>query len=896
MNCPKVKYRIVHPRICALLFFTFTVFPVVVVWILYGFVYTVPSCPGVFLDATNSVHALILEAGKADDDKLRYDALVRLRDTGKDIEGLDDLLEIAHRYGFPESPSYVEEMRLKSLEKLSETGYLAGWFWDKVWPTKISMFVMGSVYPTKVDTDSLVYPVWCYYRGRMLAHAVLENNILEKLMYAEAQEYLECSAKHFGEEGILGMYLGQAIEWPDVGTLGAGDAPLWAQEQAKATAKLLEVLQYWVRERQIENGEFGGGTNDDVEIWRQFKSLIIGFEDSETVEAIKLLGDYVLGMDRMSGGFVDELHDVEHSAEESSDSMLPVMLLDIERAVPQLLNTEKISSLFLNSWTGPNERNGTMFKSSFFSSIEVSDDKRMMCDVALNIRAVQPTLLAWQYGREGATALEFADRMKDWMKNWINAASTSECGKPKFIIPSTLRYPSSVPGGPITKGWMEPGCKYVCLELERFGKVCEHHRDAFSWPSSIKGLSETMALVAFKQKWCGGLRSLVDAVALNEEVKEENEDWDGRSELGREGSGDWAKSKNLGVVVDGIIKWKFLTDGGTDFDDVIESDLVASKNVYTQFLLKSNYDLGVGSWDEVKTSMEGLGKGFSHNKASLTSEVRFTDRLMKFYKYGRKQGFKNSDYPAVSGASEDIYRVVTGDINAPSYATVQAVSWVSEGGRELAVVVTKNKVTSFEAVVYSFRAIDRVLGMRLKRLLGLGTTYVYKLVEIVEGEEGDVGVCGTNVEVAGSGGEFTVEGGTEGEGGTGDWPLVNVTIPGEKLVKICIEIKSGGGGGNGGTPFGQNGGMCRAWVESNPLEVETGDQGECQITIRPILPLVGVTKQELIAIVVAIFVGFVGSLLLCFCRIARKVPVEPEEKDNWKESGTMEKRINSDVL
>jgi hypothetical protein len=79
----------------------------------------------------------VLLAGKTDDEKERYDHLQALKDTGKDIEDLDKLLTTAHRYAFPDDEAYVEEMHLKSLEKLSETGYLGGHFWDKVWPMKI---------------------------------------------------------------------------------------------------------------------------------------------------------------------------------------------------------------------------------------------------------------------------------------------------------------------------------------------------------------------------------------------------------------------------------------------------------------------------------------------------------------------------------------------------------------------------------------------------------------------------------------------------------------------------------------------------------------------------------------------------------------------------------------
>jgi hypothetical protein len=118
------SYRAKRPYTCAAVFLSFTILPVLIIWILWEYTFAIPSCPSIFLNPSDSAHQLILNAGKTDDEVERHGYLVALKETGKDIEDLEKLISTAHRYAYPDDEPYVEEMRIKSLEKLSETGYL----------------------------------------------------------------------------------------------------------------------------------------------------------------------------------------------------------------------------------------------------------------------------------------------------------------------------------------------------------------------------------------------------------------------------------------------------------------------------------------------------------------------------------------------------------------------------------------------------------------------------------------------------------------------------------------------------------------------------------------------------------------------------------------------------
>ena len=63
-------------------------------------------------------------------------------------------------------------------------------------------------------------------------------------------------------------------------------------------------------------------------------------------------------------------------------------------------------------------------------------------------------------------------------------------------------------------------------------------------------------------------------------------------------------------------------------------------DAYTRYLLENTYSLDFGSpssFSAVASSIASSLHGFEYNLPSITSEVRFTDRMFKFYKYAKYQ-------------------------------------------------------------------------------------------------------------------------------------------------------------------------------------------------------------------------------------------------------------------
>ena len=118
-------------------------------------------------------------------------------------------------------------------------------------------------------------------------------------------------------------------------------------------------------------------------------------------ECWKRLAAGSLERPQMSGGYTDKMTDVEHSAEETADPLTSLLLLgdnnwtvllidlidsDPNNSTYRTWASEIIPDLALHKWTGINDRGFLQFKSTFFTSRDVSDNVLFACDTAYHAR------------------------------------------------------------------------------------------------------------------------------------------------------------------------------------------------------------------------------------------------------------------------------------------------------------------------------------------------------------------------------------------------------------------------------------------------------------------------------------------------------------------------------
>ena len=110
--------------------------------------------------------------------------------------------------------------------------------------------------------------------------------------FTEGLRLLTEAREAFPANPILPQYFADAwTDWPlpgqrdDDGGGGGGEGSwAWVGAQRKAVVGMLSVLRFWCQKRQAADGQLGGGWGDDVEVWRNWTPILLGFRDSQIGE------------------------------------------------------------------------------------------------------------------------------------------------------------------------------------------------------------------------------------------------------------------------------------------------------------------------------------------------------------------------------------------------------------------------------------------------------------------------------------------------------------------------------------------------------------------------------------------------------------------------------------
>ena len=102
--------------------------------------------------------------------------------------------------------------------------------------------------------------------------------------YTEGLKLLTEAREAFPANPILPQYFGDG--WTEES--GAEEVLEedwdWVSAQQRAVRGMVEVMEFWCRERQAGDGQLGGGWGDDVEVWRNWTPILLGFKVRELGE------------------------------------------------------------------------------------------------------------------------------------------------------------------------------------------------------------------------------------------------------------------------------------------------------------------------------------------------------------------------------------------------------------------------------------------------------------------------------------------------------------------------------------------------------------------------------------------------------------------------------------
>ncbi|WP_323845718.1 hypothetical protein [Microbulbifer magnicolonia] len=313
---------------------------------------------------------------------------------------------------------------------------LRGWEWARM-QTGLSMFgrynqaimLIDGLLST-ADKNHPLYERARYQRGRLLYWIDRESHGRHHDGWI-APDLAYLAGKH-PQDNLLKMYVGGKIDEPDVcDKLSAAEqAPAWSEGQSEMLCRTRLLSNWWVQERQDENGELGGKYGDDVEMLRWWALPFLA-GDPVTAEGWRKLATGVWHSDRLEDGYFKKPKDVEHASEPISDTLPLLSYLGDPLYVERLSHSARH---FLERWTV--EQDGArLFKSAWFGAHTIDERPPRNRDVPMNGRAAKAVMYyAWATGNERVIS-----GLHEWAKGWRKAAMSDAKGKPAGLIPASVR-------------------------------------------------------------------------------------------------------------------------------------------------------------------------------------------------------------------------------------------------------------------------------------------------------------------------------------------------------------------------------------------------------------------------------------------------------------------------
>jgi hypothetical protein len=232
-------------------------------------------------------------------------------------------------------------------------------------------------------------------------------------------------------------------------------APEWAKAIYQSHELIGEFVSWWVDNRLNENGEFGGGYSDDVEIivpLLEFMLLVVDDGDEDNRAALESflenIWDHKGGLDANTG-FSALIADAEHSAELSADGYSLTVPMYYGDPVYFERNL-KTASLLENVWGGVGGDGLFHFKGSIFNGVKIKGKAGATgMDEAINMRALfNANWVLWysDHPQLEATLLDYADTLSD-------VAMRTDLGKPQGVLGAPVDFATGEIGGPGGNWW-----------------------------------------------------------------------------------------------------------------------------------------------------------------------------------------------------------------------------------------------------------------------------------------------------------------------------------------------------------------------------------------------------------------------------------------------------------
>lgn len=128
--------------------------------------------------------------------------------------------------------------------------------------------------------------------------------------------------------------------------------PLWAYRQAINLKLYQHFVEWWIDNRQIETGEFGGGLSDDTDLTNQWPPLaLMGVDPDKVKRSLDLMVDGIYANGMITNGLNTIKTDELHSYEEGINGIAQAAMLDhgdpeaVERLMATARNYDRLTAV-----------------------------------------------------------------------------------------------------------------------------------------------------------------------------------------------------------------------------------------------------------------------------------------------------------------------------------------------------------------------------------------------------------------------------------------------------------------------------------------------------------------------------------------------------------------------
>jgi hypothetical protein len=150
-------------------------------------------------------------------------------------------------------------------------------------------------------------------------------------------------------------------------------APAWAFRQVELWRSVKRLVSWYIDNRQIENGELGGGLSDDGDFTNYWPpAAFMGADETKVKKSLLAVLEATYGQGMFTKGLSTIQADELHSYEEGIDVLGQSMLLDYGN--PRLIERAMETAAAVERLTGINAAGHRHIRSAYFSGSRISEE------------------------------------------------------------------------------------------------------------------------------------------------------------------------------------------------------------------------------------------------------------------------------------------------------------------------------------------------------------------------------------------------------------------------------------------------------------------------------------------------------------------------------------------